>query len=192
MSYRFSVEGNRAMAESDVLFNQGKVGESIVFAFRAASLYGPGLAHVRRADARLDAIAGGAEAARMSQAAMTAWQAIRATELLRPEGWGRSNARLELANRRLAGLLVAGSDETALGNDERHSRLVLAQLKANAGPSHVLLLGQTAALSVLVIGLLWMAGAVRQPLGKWSRQALLACATVVVGASCWAICLLLA
>jgi hypothetical protein len=126
---RLSLEGARAMAQSDVEFDQGRLRESLLFARRAAALYAPGLAHVTRADARLDAIAIGAETAQRQDIAVLAWQAIRSTEQQRTWGFGRPSDRGRRADRRLAVLLTDDGRHGSLVEQQRFSRRVLTDLE---------------------------------------------------------------
>jgi hypothetical protein len=128
---RLSFEGERAMAQSDVLFDQGRLRESLLFARRAAALYAPRLAHVRRADARLEAIAIGAESAQRQEIAILAWQAIRSSEQQRFGGFGRPSDRGLRADRRLAVLLTDDGRHGSLVEQQQFSRRVLADLEGS-------------------------------------------------------------
>jgi hypothetical protein len=179
------------MNDSDTFFDQGKLRESLVYARRAASLYVPGLVHVRRADARLDAIAAGAESNRMQQIALFSWQAIRATELLRPVGVGRNAQRLSLANRRMTGILVTMGNGGALATEEHNSAVILAELEATPHSLRWPWWGQVLALGVIVVGFVGMAfGIARRGLGSVAVYS--SAFAVIVGAIGWAVCLLFA
>lgn len=69
--------GQAALEESDRAFHQGHMEESIDWAKRAGLAYVPGAEHVHRAEARLEAIARGAEAESRLSLARRAWDALR-------------------------------------------------------------------------------------------------------------------
>lgn len=151
LTLRLAREGERAMAQSDREFDQGHLRESLLFARRAAHLSAPGLGHVSRANARLDAIATGAEAADRSDVATLAWEAIRSTELERSPWVGRSTGRLELANQRLALLLAGDRRRSSMSQVQLDSRKVLAALQRRERRGFLSSLG---ALGFIVVGLL--------------------------------------
>ncbi|MGC4066109.1 MAG: ABC transporter permease subunit [Polyangiaceae bacterium] len=126
--WRMNVEGAKAMARSDEHFDQGRLLDAVLYSRRAASLYVPFAEHVRRADARLDFIAHGAEAAKLERVALIAWEAIRAVELQRPTTLARNARRLELANRRIA-LLITSSGGSPLASQVQVGRRVLDELE---------------------------------------------------------------
>jgi hypothetical protein len=181
------------MAESDTLFDQGKLRESLVFARRAAFLYAPGLAHVNRADARLDSIALGAESARLPRIALLAWQAIRSSELQRREGLGQRRERLLLANTRVSGLVAAigHGNDGAFAVEER----ARAELQSKLGEQNVNRAGklilQLVSLFGTFAGLGTLAWGLRCRPGV-SGPALIGAGFALAGAICWAICLVLA
>lgn len=189
--FRLSFEGERALVESDTLFDRGKLRDSLVYAERAASLYAPGLPHVRLADARIDAIAIGAESARMHKVSLRAWQAVRATELMRPNGLGRRKGRLELANRRLTGLLAANMDAGSPGTDERNWAQISSGIDGRRQFSNVFRWGQLVSLGTVWAGLVAaVIGIARR--GLSSPRVMIAAASVVVGAIGFTVCLLFA
>jgi hypothetical protein len=179
------------MRESDVSFDQGRLRESLVYARRAASLYAPGLPHIRSADARLDAIASGAESGRLPKIALLAWQAIRSSELLRPFGMGRTQARLALANRRLTDLLAANGNDGAWATEERNSAQLLAELEARSRENRLSAWGQLLSVGVVFAGLVAMATGIERR-GLLSSRVYWGAAVGLLGAIGWAGCLLLA
>lgn len=151
LTLRLSLEGERAMAQSDREFDQGHLRESLLFARRAARLNAPGLAHVVRANARLDAIAAGAEAADRSDIAVLAWQAIRSVERQHSFWTGRSTGRLKLANERLALLLADDRRRSpSMSQVQMDSRKVLAALQHGERQGQASSVG---ALGLIVAGL---------------------------------------
>lgn len=188
---RLSVEGGRAMDESDREFDQGHLRESLQLARRAASLHAPGLKHIQRADARLDAIAIGAEAAQRTDVAVLAWQAIRATELERTWVGERPTDRARRADRRLAELLVDDGRHGTLSEQQQHVRRVLADLESSHRTFAKRYLLRASACCVMAMGVLavyWGLGA--QPVR--SRSLCLGIGLVGLGAVAWAILLSLA
>ncbi len=188
---RLSLEGERALAQSDAEFDRGHLRESLLFARRAAALYAPGLGHVRRADARLDAIAVGAESSQRQEIAVLAWQAIRATERQRQWAVGRPTDRARRAERRLAVLLTDDGRHGSLVEQQQFSRRVQADLEASSGQHPTRNLGQVLALCAMSAGMLAVHGGLRR---HWPRRRWLwpAIGLVAVGAVAWAILLLLA
>jgi hypothetical protein len=163
---RFSLEGERAMQRSDAEFDRGRLRESLLFARRAAGLYAPGLSHVERADARLDAIAVGAESSHREELAIVAWQAIRSTERQRRWAIMQPSARARRADWRLAVLLVNASDQGSLA-EQQQSRRLLLELENHARGSATWSLARPFCLCVVVLGLLVTHRGYRR--GKWQR-----------------------
>jgi hypothetical protein len=185
---RMAVEGGRAMAQSDVEFNAGQLRESLLHARRAAGLYFPGLHHVRQADARLDAIAAGAESTQRRDLAIVAWQAIRTTELHR--NWiGRNPSdRARQASERLASLLSSdiGGD---LGTSQLRSKRTWGVWSATGSSTPMLRVIRGSGLGAVLTGFaLIYAGIGRE--GGSSRKWLIAGSMMsAIGAIAWAICL---
>lgn len=127
---RLATEGGNAMDRSDVEFDRGHLRESVLFARRAAALYAPFLPHVGRADARLEAVAQGAEATERRDIALLAWQAIRTTEGQRQWWIGRPFDRARVANERLALLLAEDERLGTIGDQQQRSRKIRADLEA--------------------------------------------------------------
>jgi hypothetical protein len=138
--FRLNVEGAKAMARSDEHFDQGRLLDAVLYSRRAASLYVPFAAHVKRADARMDSIALGAEAAKLERVALSAWEAIRSAEMQRPAAFGRNRRRVELANRRIAGL-VTSMDSGPLVSEEQSSRRILSALERSERDASAGMLG---------------------------------------------------
>jgi len=126
---RLSIEGEKAMQASDHEFDQGRLRESLIHARRAAKLSAPGLRHVERANARLDAIATGAEATERPDVAILAWQSIRTIELGRHSASQQPTSRLRLANQRLATLLADDGRRGSMIETQHASRQVLTALE---------------------------------------------------------------
>lgn len=186
LTLRLSREGERAMAQSDREFDQGHLRESLLLSRRAARFSAPGLGHVGRANARLDAIAAGAEATDRNDVAVLAWQAIRSVELQRPLWIGRSTGRLELANQRLALLLAADPRRGSISEVELDSRKVLGALQRRERRCGLSSLG---ALGFAVTGLLATYSGLRyrlRPSGLWLYGGV---GMSGVGAIAWAILL---
>ena len=188
---RLSIEGERALAESDTYFDQGKLRESLTSARRSASLYAPGLPHIRAADARIDAIAMGAESARMQKTATIAWQAVRSTELLRPSGLGRNRDRLQLANRRLTGLLATNGTDNSLADEERKLASSLASLDDKAHAVNWFGYGQLVSVGGILLGL-WSTAIAVGRRGFRSGACLSGVLAMALGSIGWTICLLFA
>lgn len=131
---RLAIEGGNAMERSDLEFDRGHLRESLLFARRAAALYAPGLPHVGRADARLEAVAKGAEATERRDVAVLAWQSIRTTEDQRHWWIGRPSDRAQVANERLALLLADDERLGTIGDQQQRSRKIRAELAS--GPRH--------------------------------------------------------
>lgn len=188
---RISLDGERAMNRSDSEFDQGKVREALLFARRAAALYAPGLEHVRRADARLDAIAVGAESSQRREIAVLAWQAIRSTELQRSWGVGRPSDRAKRAERRLAALLADEGGRASLVDQQQFSKRV--QLDFDAGselrPARRLvpILALAAMLVATLLAYIGLGSEQSRRHWLWPAAGLFA-----VGAVAWAILLVLA
>jgi hypothetical protein len=188
---RLSLEGERALAESDTYFDQGQLRESLASARQSASLYAPGLPHIRAADARIDAIAMGAESARMQKTATIAWQAVRSTELLRPRGLGRNRERLQLANRRLTGLLAINGTDNSLADEERTLASTLGSLDEKARTLDWFGYGQLVSVGGVLLGL-WSTAIAVGRRGFRSRACLSGGLVMALGTIGWTICLLFA
>ena len=190
---RLASEGMRQMSESDALFNQGKLNDSLLAARRAASFYVPSATHVALADSRMEAIAVGAESQKMHRTALLAWQAIRASQLVRPRFAGRDEARLHLANRRVAGLLASlGSAGAATAEDRRDSALV-SEFERDMAPSRLGVLGQLGSLFAVGVGLVGVTiGAFPRGDVRYGSMAKYSGGLLVLGAASWAVCLLFA
>lgn len=188
---KLSIEGERAMARSDTKFDHGQLRESVLFARRAAALYAPGLGHVRRADARLAAIASGAEATQRREIAILAWQAIRASEQQRLWGDGGSSDRCRLAEGRLAVLLADGAGRGSLVEQQQFARQVRGDLAPPSRFQSLRRVGAFLALATMTIAIFaagaWLgAGGVRR---RWLWSAV---SVFFASAVAWAILLLLA
>jgi hypothetical protein len=188
---RLSLEGDRAMARSDIEFDQGHLRESLLFARRAAALFAPGLAHVRRADARLEAIAMGAESAQRQDIAVVAWQAIGSAERQRQWGLGRPSDRARRADQRLALLLADDGRHGSLVEQQQFSRRVLADLQGDRAGRPAQDLVRILCLGVILAGILSIHHGLRENSGRrcwlWSGVGLAG-----LGAIAWAIFLSLA
>ncbi len=115
--------GRSAMLASDVAFDTGDVEAALAAAAEAALWYVPGGEHVRRAEARMRAIAAGAEAAGRTALAQRAWQALRHARREAGSPWSRrQNAREADDN---AARLLASSAQRQ-GRDALAERIVLA------------------------------------------------------------------
>jgi hypothetical protein len=191
---RMNVEGAKAMERSDEHFDQGRLLDAVLYSRRAASLYVPFAAHVRRADARLDSIAHGAEAAKLDRVALMAWEAIRAVELQRPASLARNARRLELANRRIA-LLVTSSGGSPLASEVQISRRIFAELERTDADASAGALGwgtaqpfcfATFSLGLLLFGREWFGRGLRSKLA-WGAGWL-----SLVGAVGWTLSLIFA
>jgi hypothetical protein len=187
---RLSLEGERAMAQSDVEFDQGRLRESLLFARRAASLYAPRLGHVTRADARLDAIAIGAESAQRQDIAVLAWQAIRSTEQQRLWNFGRPSDRRRRADRRLAVLLTDDGRHGSLVEQQQFSRRVLVDLEGSRPQFPIRGLLQVLVLCLGCLGILAIdgSGGIRTT-NRWRRW--LGVGLFGLSAVAWAILLVL-
>jgi hypothetical protein len=107
---RMLLRGGEELRASDVAFDAGHLEEAIRHARRAATSYVPGADHVDAAFARLRAVAVGAERARDTLLAQSAWRAMRAAALETRHVWSPRARELEQADsnlRRLAGVASA-------------------------------------------------------------------------------------
>jgi hypothetical protein len=178
-------DGEAAMAESDRAFNQGKLGDAILHARRAALSYAPGAPHTVLALARLRAIAVGSEGAGDRPTARLAWGAIRAAAFGARHVMTPYRSELEEADEALARLAVPSSepDPEARERAKEAARRALARIP---GPtpmgSSVLVLG--ALLSALGLGLVGARGLTRQ--GELVPKGLVVgLAVFLLGAACW-------
>lgn len=96
--------GAAEMRASDAAFDAGELTSAVRHARRAASLFVPGAEHVADGYERLKAVAIGAERARDTGLAMTAWRAVRAAALDSRHLWVGRPSELAQANANLARL----------------------------------------------------------------------------------------
>ena len=113
LTARMVVDGEAELALSDAAFDEGDLRRATLHARRAALAYAPGAPHVRRAFARLEAIAVGAEAAGEPRAAERAWQAMREAALEARHLWVPNAAELARANAALARLRTSREPHSA-------------------------------------------------------------------------------
>ena len=186
---RLALEGQRAMLRSDVEFDAGRLRESLAHARRAASLYAPGLNHVARADARLDAIAAGAESSQLREVAILAWQAVRSTELQRQ--LGRPSDRARRAERRLALLLADDGKHGSLVEQQQFSRQVEVEFRKSAGHPGLRGLAQVVTLGALFAGFACSVKGLGPGLRR-RKWGIAAAGLIGAGTVAWAILLLLA
>jgi hypothetical protein len=97
--------GQAAMQSSDEEFNRGALGASIQSASRALRWDFPFAPHVSEAQARLLAIAVGAEAAGDNELALSAWGALRGAVYETAHPWKRDAALLQVTNAAIVRLL---------------------------------------------------------------------------------------
>ncbi|HEY5959930.1 MAG TPA: hypothetical protein VIV60_25420 [Polyangiaceae bacterium] len=187
---RLSVEGKRAMRQSDLDFDRGQLRESLLHARRAASLYFPGLQHVSQADARLDAIAIGAESTHRRDLAILAWQAIRTTEWQRHWAHRPASKRVQQANLRLASLLSndVGGDlaPERLAQSRRTSAIWQAQPD---GLSPLSSFVRLLALAAIIGGVYVIHTGIGRRGGSTGHWIAAGAMLSAVGAIAWAICL---
>jgi hypothetical protein len=187
--WRLALEGERAMMQSDREFDQGRLRESLLSARRAASLYAPGLRHLRRADARLDAIARGAEAAQSHEVSVLAWQAIRSTERQRRWGFERPSDRAVAADQRLAALLADDGRQGSLQSQQQFYRRVLSDLQVTDARLGSTNLAQILSVGLLGLGLVATWGALQLDVGRRGWRLWVAAGIAVLGAVAWAVSL---
>lgn len=188
---RLSLEGRSAMVRSDSEFDAGHLRESLLYARRAAALYAPGARHIERADARLEAIAKGAEATMRRDVAVLAWQAIRTTEEQRRWWIGRPSDRARRADDRLAQLLADDERYGSIGDQQQLARRIQVELEARRVRRTGLDLLQTLALAAIGCG----TASIGASLGRLSKQRWwfpVGVTMTAVGAIAWAILLSLA
>jgi hypothetical protein len=119
---RMLVRGGEELRASDVAFDAGQLDAAIRHARRAATSYVPGAAHVDAAYERLRAVAMGAERARDSSLARSAWRAVRAAALETRHVWSPRGRELEQADSNLArldGVGVASAPAPLLLDENR-------------------------------------------------------------------------
>lgn len=123
---RTAERGQAALERSDAAFDAGRLQVALDEARVAAACAVPGADHVAAADARLFAIAVGAEAHGNERLARRAWAALRGAALERRHPWGREPI-LDHAERQLARLLAAANlanKERVLGEEELRTELL--------------------------------------------------------------------
>jgi hypothetical protein len=97
--------GEQAMAESDLAFDQGQLSLSMSKAREAVRWYFPFAPHVARAEARLLAIAEGAEASGQLRLALAAWSGLHAALHETAHGFASKPPLLERCNHAIVRLL---------------------------------------------------------------------------------------
>lgn len=111
--------GTQAMSDSDAAFSRGQLGAALDHALIASQAYVPWAPHVQAAEARLRALALGAEATGQAYLAQRAWSALRASRVQTAHPWTHltdpSDTALLDANTALPRLLPTA--RAALGDE---------------------------------------------------------------------------
>jgi len=151
--------GRAAMVASDRAFDRGAMNEAVTHAYQARRLYAPGLPHPRAAEARLRAIALGAEATNRTSVAILAWSALRSAEYETRWFSVESSPVYREANRHLVRLLpVAGAraaGETGASVEDRATGALLGYLEQSLEHRllpHALRRGLLVACVLIVLG----------------------------------------
>lgn len=141
-AYRVAERGASQLAESDRAFDAGRADAAVEHAWRAASAYLPGAAHVRLAHERLWAVARGAERARDPELARQALRSLRAALIETRHLWQPHATELRAVQAELARL------------GERTPAAAPASSRASSRAALGLVGGAVAALA----GLAWLCG----------------------------------
>jgi hypothetical protein len=156
-------QGEAALLESDAAFDRGELTASLEAAQLAASRYVPGAPHLALAEARLRAIALGAETEGRDELARRAWAALRAAELEVFHPFTLIGSSLSDADAQIARLLLRAHDpkkQHVVSESELRAQLAAHRpnlaMGAFAGSGFLLLL-------LGACGFAWRYSALRDP-----------------------------
>ncbi|HEY3237718.1 MAG TPA: hypothetical protein VGJ84_23560 [Polyangiaceae bacterium] len=180
---RVVVDGQEQLRLSDAAFNRGDLRAALSHARGAAVAYVPGAVHVRVAFERLLAIARGAEASKDFAVAQAAWRAVRGAVLESRSLWPDHLQELERANRALAQLQPAETENLA-GGRPRAEESALQGLKQDFSPRPAWAAAAFSGFAIFAISVVvGVANAVNRTWVGRLKMSLLP----VAGAICWAL-----